>query len=654
MLCWGCLVVLSWGSALRGAGPASSIALRELAGAAVYALHLDAGDAHTCIIDNSNGVRCWGAGANGRLGLGFTSDVLAPSGSVTLGLGITALAVATGAAHTCVIDNNSDVRCWGAGADGRLGLGSTADVGGGITFPLLGPASVNLGAGVSATALSAGGAHTCIIDNSNATRCWGRGANGRLGYGSTANVGDSALRSVSSAGVVALGGSVTAKSLSSGGAHTCITDTLDAVHCWGMGTNGRLGYGSTADVGSTAGSVAAAGTVNLGTAVTASQVVAAGGHTCVIDHADDVRCWGSGADAQLGYGDLADVGDGAGLSVAAAGVVQLSILASSSPTATPTPTLTPSSTAAVTASPTASGTAAATPAASQSAAATPTASATASAAFSVTAVLTPTAAQTADATLAATAMASASPTPSVPALAATASQSAAVATPLPTSAMSSLPTSAVTLAPSLSASTGVTVQAMASVTASASASNEPAVSAALSASPSPTDAPTSQPSASSSAATSGWPSFEPSASASPLATATGSHAAATPVALNVSRGALPGASVAPTVSPTAEASPLQITSGELPTAAHRSGTVPWVLVLAGAAVFLAAVAVLQVVSRIWGKPKKRSSQVSPASAASCSARPVSAAASRPDSVPHMLRLPARVSSARAPPIEYVL
>ena len=50
--------------------------------------------------------------------------------------------------------------------------------------------SVNLGAGRTATAIAAGGNHTCAILDTGAVKCWGDNGTGQLGQGDTADRGD--------------------------------------------------------------------------------------------------------------------------------------------------------------------------------------------------------------------------------------------------------------------------------------------------------------------------------------------------------------------------------------------------------------------------------------------------------------------------------
>ena len=137
------------------------------------------------------------------------------------------------------------MRCWGYGGDGELGYGNTNDIGDNETPGSVGP--VDLGPGRSAVAISAGYSHTCAILDNGTVRCWGDDLNGELGYGNTATIGDD--ETPGSVGPVNLGAGRTGAAISAGEAHTCATLDDGTVRCWGAGGLGRLGYGNTNTIG---------------------------------------------------------------------------------------------------------------------------------------------------------------------------------------------------------------------------------------------------------------------------------------------------------------------------------------------------------------------------------------------------------------------
>ena len=63
--------------------------------------------------------------------------------------------------HACALLPSASVRCWGYGMDGSLGYGNRAAIGDDETPGAAGP--VDLGAGRTSTALSAGDVHTCAL-----------------------------------------------------------------------------------------------------------------------------------------------------------------------------------------------------------------------------------------------------------------------------------------------------------------------------------------------------------------------------------------------------------------------------------------------------------------------------------------------------------
>jgi len=213
---------------------------------------ISAGGRHTCALLDDGHVRCWGTGGSGRLGYGNMSSVgdtpaTTPdtAGPVNLGPGHIAVAITAGGAHTCAILDEGSVRCWGFGASGQLGYANTSNVGDNETPDAVGP--VKLGPGRTAKAISAGAAHTCALLDDGNVRCWGYGGNGRLGYGNTNTIGDATTPDM--AGPVSVGGGRVALAISAGDAHTCALLDDGHVRCWGAGANGRLGYCNQDDIG---------------------------------------------------------------------------------------------------------------------------------------------------------------------------------------------------------------------------------------------------------------------------------------------------------------------------------------------------------------------------------------------------------------------
>ena len=261
------------------------------------------GEGHTCFITASAQLYCWGSGERGRLGYGSETNVGDSStpysqGAVSLPSGRSAVFVSAGAGHTCAVLDNAAAMCWGNAFSGRLGTGSTsAHLG--DNEALTGVPALSLPGGRSAATIGAGNSHTCVLMADASVACWGSRSDGRLGNGLTSGSTAAAV----SASIVNLPSAQSTVQLAVGGTHTCVLTTLGNIVCWGNGPNGRLGYGSAADVSSPAANVALPGGQG------ASWVTATDSHTCVVLINGDVSCWGRGDEGQLGYGNLADVGD---------------------------------------------------------------------------------------------------------------------------------------------------------------------------------------------------------------------------------------------------------------------------------------------------------------------------------------------------------
>jgi alpha-tubulin suppressor-like RCC1 family protein len=301
------LVVTAGGGALD-----PSDASAEQAGSKIHRRasgFLAAGARFSCARLDTGRVRCWGYALYGQLGNGDQFNIgddenpgsVAP---IDLGAGRTARAISAGFYHACAILDTGQVRCWGYGSNGALGYGNRQSIGDGETPGSVGP--VDLGAGRTAVAITGGGRHTCAILDNGKVRCWGLGNVGQLGYGDTKTIGDN--ETPDTVGPVKLGRGRTAVAIAGGGYHTCAILDNGKVRCWGEGRQGQLGYGNRKDIGDneTPGSV---GPVKLGRGRKAVAISAGFKNTCAILDNGKVRCWGLATSGQLGYGNTKKIGD---------------------------------------------------------------------------------------------------------------------------------------------------------------------------------------------------------------------------------------------------------------------------------------------------------------------------------------------------------
>jgi cysteine-rich repeat protein len=262
---------------------------------------VEAGWYHTCAVTFAGKVHCWGNNTYGQLGHGTTTqigDTELPSTVAAVDLGGNAVSLALGEYHSCALLDTGDVRCWGRANVGQLGLGSTTNLGDNEK-PSAGP-TLNIGGKV--TQLAAGRNHTCALLDNGKVRCWGAGASGALGYNNVNNIGDGELPM--SAGDVTVG--VDVLQVAAGDSFTCVRTVGDNVRCWGAGASGRLGYANVNNIGDNE-FPSVAGDVNFGAKCKA--ITAGATHTCVITETDNVRCWGLNSNGQLGYGHVNAIGD---------------------------------------------------------------------------------------------------------------------------------------------------------------------------------------------------------------------------------------------------------------------------------------------------------------------------------------------------------
>ncbi len=285
---------------------------------------IDVGAYHNCAILSDATLKCWGENGDGQLGQDdvvergeFLTDMGANLAPIDLGAGRTAAAVSAGDRSTCAILDNGTVKCWGDNFYGELGQDHTDNIGDGIGTAMADLNPINLGTGRTATAISAGTAQTCAILDNGTVKCWGRNTNGQLGQDSVDHIGNGIGTAMADLNPINLGTGRTATAISAGFGQTCAILDNGTVKCWGDNRDGQLGQDSVDNIGNGIGTAMAdLNPINLGTGRTATAISASDDHTCAILDNGTVKCWGDNRYGELGQDSVDNIGDGIGTAMA--------------------------------------------------------------------------------------------------------------------------------------------------------------------------------------------------------------------------------------------------------------------------------------------------------------------------------------------------
>jgi len=247
------------------------------------------GGQHAAVLVASGEVYTWGKGGFGRLGHGDTVTLPHPRLVEAL-RGTECCQVACGFAYTAAVTSSGHLYTWGAGENGRLGLGEAEDRNV--------PSHVEELMYTPVKHVFAGSVHTCVLTRAGTVYSFGK--HEYTGHGSGEDVllprlldafDDKRIDQIS---------------VGPGGYHTIALTVDKEVYTWGHNRVGQLGYSNSSVVPR---NVEGAHFLPTPKAVASlrnlcvSQVVAGWGHSAVLTTTGEVYICGRNFQGQLGLGD---------------------------------------------------------------------------------------------------------------------------------------------------------------------------------------------------------------------------------------------------------------------------------------------------------------------------------------------------------------
>jgi len=260
----------------------------------MHGLKLAASADHTCAMKN-NELFCWGKADNGQLGLGEnTINTVQPKKPSRGGWSASTFydQVDVGENHTCALNTDKRVLCWGKNDSGQTGKPANS--------PASLPSPYDVSGNLTYKQITVGANHTCgITAVLNEVYCWGSNSQRQLGDLAVGTNNRPYTSSHVPVKVVFGNGTKKAIQIDAGKDYTCAVVQGNELYCWGNQQYGKLGNSAFANTGLATPSIV--NEIELIPEEYFVYVSAANHHTCGLTSMGNIRCWGKSQSGSLGY-----------------------------------------------------------------------------------------------------------------------------------------------------------------------------------------------------------------------------------------------------------------------------------------------------------------------------------------------------------------
>ncbi len=239
-----------------------------------------AGYQHSLVLLENGDVYSFGYGGNGQLGHGDTGNTTIPTKIDAL-TEVKIKAISATWVHSLVLSEAGEVYSFGAGGNGRLGLGDEDNRNT--------PTKIEALAGVEVKAIAAGGTHSLVLSENGEVYSFGNGSDGRLGLGAADT--NNKLTPVLVSGISQV------KAITAGVNHSLLLLENGDVYSFGYGLYGQLGQGDNSNKYTP---TKITGLINV------QAVVGGASHSLVLLESGEVYSFGRNNKGQLGHGDSDD------------------------------------------------------------------------------------------------------------------------------------------------------------------------------------------------------------------------------------------------------------------------------------------------------------------------------------------------------------